>query len=300
MLQINNHAVKKSSVHSKKTEGIVDWAGGAEATACLENGNPDRDCCALPSEASCADGYVKVMSGTKCAYSYEEYSCVKLLPDPSACVENGKFDNDCCAKPNEGACLDGYVKVMSGNTCGWFGGFSEYMCYPEGVEPSGAPDTSACLENGRDDGDCCAKPSEANCKHGYKLDFSGSYCSFDFMRYSCYHDDEAPGQPGQPTPTVEGGQACWELCLKEFVNACNGQDVSPGTAEYVKDREGCAAKYTSEMNGELTACVVKGSKCVKSKDQENKCTHYTAGGNLAAHCDESSASATKEPWASFK
>ena len=37
--------------------------------------------------------------------------------DPSKCLENGKFDNDCCAIRGTESCGGGYLKTWSNTVC---------------------------------------------------------------------------------------------------------------------------------------------------------------------------------------
>ena len=37
--------------------------------------------------------------------------------DPSKCLENGKYDNDCCAIRGTESCKDSYLKTMGNNVC---------------------------------------------------------------------------------------------------------------------------------------------------------------------------------------
>lgn len=305
MLQAKVRTAAFKQNESARVAAVAEYASKYSAqhdpSACRESGNSDHDCCALPSDASCVDGYVRVMSGTKCIFNYEEYMCIPIMTDKSACLENGKYDDDCCAKPDEGTCKAGYTKVMSGTYCslGWLQQYHEYTCYDDKVAPSAVPHPDACLENGDHDSDCCAKPEEASCLPGYTLDFSDTYCGLlggTYMRYSCYPDGGAPQEP----PVMPGGQACAQLCVMEYAYKCGGKDVGPGTAKYVKDREGCAGYYTGKNDGTLTPCVVKDGQCKKSTVPQSQCKSYTSSGDLASFCKSAGASGEVYPWSLYQ
>ena len=250
-------------------------------------------------------------------------SSTKASPDK--CREKGGHDGDCCAKPSEASCADGYVKVMSGTFC-WGDQYEVYMCYPPGAEPASGPDASACLEDEKHDDDCCARPADADCKPGYRLEMSGSYCwKQEYARYACYPDGSQPAEPepepatpsaepspepspepaGTPTEPVEyqemtGGQPCQQLCVMEYRGKCQGADVSKGKARLVKDREGCMHYYSWGKDGTLTPCVInRGGKCHKNTNKSWKCWDYTTEEALRAACAAAGAGADVDPWKSF-
>lgn len=76
--------------------------------ACLEDGSPDSDCCALPGEGDCAAGYL-YHEGEQCHSNGAVATCCKplcALDRVRVCKENGIVDPDCCAKPGQGDCDD--------------------------------------------------------------------------------------------------------------------------------------------------------------------------------------------------
>ena len=95
-------------------------AVSSDAGKCLELGEEDEDCCALPFTASCAEGYTYVPAGV-CFWGVAITSCC-VPSDGSACELFGTDGNSNCV--------------------------TEY-CTKSAVQPS----SNKCLENGRVDSD---------------------------------------------------------------------------------------------------------------------------------------------------
>jgi len=49
--------------------------------------------------------------------------------DKSQCLENGEPDDDCCAKPSEASCGEGF-RYIQGDAC-WGGEYFNFCCRPE-------------------------------------------------------------------------------------------------------------------------------------------------------------------------
>merc|ERR1719356_1703165 len=161
--------------------------------ACMENGKTDKDCCAMSGKGHCQDGY-EFSKGGNCHRNGAKATCCKKLPEPpkspgkppvrpsgpcvkKACKEKGKWDRDCCAKPGEGSCGDGFA-FSFGDTCSSLTNAWEICCQelPK-VEAEGDCVPQACRENGKYDRDCCAKPDKGSCQDGFQFSF-GDKCSF--------------------------------------------------------------------------------------------------------------------------
>jgi len=268
--------------------GIEARRDGAESdpSKCRENSKPDGDCCAKESAASCADGYTRVMTGSFCwGNTYEYYEChepgsvstpmPQAGPDKSKCLENNKPDGDCCAKESAASCADGYTRVMSGSFC-WGNTYEYYDCW----EPGSAPATEA--------------PEEVASTTGAPDDEGGPTTGAPDDG-----DDGADDAPAVYAP-MTGGQPCQQLCVMEYWGKCQGLDVSPGKAHYVKDREGCMSKYSWGKDGTLTPCVInRKGECHKNTNKSWKCWDYTTEEALRAACEAAGASPDVEPWKSF-
>jgi len=126
-------AAPRTTAAAPTTTGGV---GKPDPSKCLEKGQKDDDCCALPDERSCADGYVAVGTGIFVGFFWEEYSCFPpnqapaSPPSPDACLENGSKDSDCCAMEADASCVGDYIRVMSGKSCWWH--YEKYECYMPG------------------------------------------------------------------------------------------------------------------------------------------------------------------------
>jgi hypothetical protein len=253
----------------------TESSGQSDPSKCLENGGFDNDCCAKESEASCADDYVRVMSGIYCkGKKYAVYMCYppgsepSSDPEPSACLENGGYDNDCCAKPSQAGCAAGYTLELSGTYC-YHNTYERYACYSDGTQvptPAPAPTTTPTPAT--------TTPTPA-------------------------------ATPAPPTPVINytamlGGQPCEQLCVMEYNGKCGGLDTSPGKASLVKDREGCMHYYSWGKDGTLTPCTInRGGKCHKNVNKNWKCWDYVQEDTLRAACEAAGASPDVEPWASF-
>lgn len=135
-------------------------------SACHENGVPDSDCCGLPDEMSCSEGYDKIV-GDICwnPNGARRICCVARNFAPecehSACTEYGKTDKDCCAIPLDGSCATGF-DYFPGSVCYNPNDARETCCLPRDVCTP-----HACLENGEPDADCCGLEEQTACKVGY-------------------------------------------------------------------------------------------------------------------------------------
>ena len=77
-------------------------------SACLERGGFDNDCCGIKDQLSCAAGYEFSIRTTSNGCMWNNGTCCTPIPGyeapvtdsagcvPSACLENGRFDSDCC------------------------------------------------------------------------------------------------------------------------------------------------------------------------------------------------------------
>lgn len=93
------------------------------------------------------------------------------------CLENGKFDADCCALPGTSSCAGGGDPV-SGGQCGANG--AVYTCCE--VCPANTH-RHGCTENGHTDGDCCAAPGTGGCYKGEAA--RGSQCASNGAVTTC-------------------------------------------------------------------------------------------------------------------
>merc|ERR1719329_213043 len=115
--------------------------------------------------------------------------------DPSKCLENGKFDKDCCAIGATSSCADGYI-FAKGAPCPWAKFANLYTCSnPATVNPH---DASKCLENGKFDNDCCALQGTSSCEAGFTMSMGDTVCfdggSWKAYSYTC------------TDPALNGGQ----------------------------------------------------------------------------------------------
>lgn len=102
--------------------------------ACMENGKPDHDCCAKAGQGSCQKGFMFSYgdNGEMCnKFSRAYRTCCKKLPEKNevegdnekrACMENGRYDRDCCAKAGTGSCVAGY-QFSYGDKCSLTGAY---------------------------------------------------------------------------------------------------------------------------------------------------------------------------------
>ena len=74
-----------------------------------------------------------------------------LICEPSACLEDGRFDNDCCALPASGTCQSGYTFAFNQHSNGCvLHNNPGYCCTPDDVIENGSDElTASCnLQNG--------------------------------------------------------------------------------------------------------------------------------------------------------
>lgn len=88
---------------------------------CLVNGKKDKDCCVsltTSNEPSCSGGYQVKQTHEACSSRNKKevrFYCLPPTPpddhNPKKCLQNKKFDNNCCARKKEGSCRTDYKFV---------------------------------------------------------------------------------------------------------------------------------------------------------------------------------------------
>lgn len=113
-----------------------------DATRCRENGKRDDDCCAMPGQGHCADGFT-YYKGNVC---WETGAVRTLCYDHSchedACHEGGGRDHDCCADRGDGSCAAGF-SFTHGARCARNGAVS--TCCKKASPAPRAPKLDNCL-----------------------------------------------------------------------------------------------------------------------------------------------------------
>ena len=102
--------------------------------------------------------------------------------DSSKCLENGNFDNDCCAIKGSAVCKDDHV-LRWGEPCYVSSAWSaiRYTCTPKKGYPAisngviSNHQETKCLSNNLKDSSCCVPMNEGACADDFKM-FWGASC----------------------------------------------------------------------------------------------------------------------------
>ena len=109
--------------------------------------------------------------------SFCALSALVRAHDADKCLENGRFDDDCCAAAGHAACKDDY-QLTWGTTCYLSTEITAYNYYCDVKAPPikkstiKAHDPTKCRQNGRRDHDCCATAEAQSCADGYVTTWS--------------------------------------------------------------------------------------------------------------------------------
>eukprot|EP00446_Apocalathium_sp_SHHI-4_P021112 CAMPEP_0177268548 /NCGR_PEP_ID=MMETSP0367-20130122/63871_1 /TAXON_ID=447022 ORGANISM="Scrippsiella hangoei-like, Strain SHHI-4" /NCGR_SAMPLE_ID=MMETSP0367 /ASSEMBLY_ACC=CAM_ASM_000362 /LENGTH=599 /DNA_ID=CAMNT_0018724181 /DNA_START=44 /DNA_END=1844 /DNA_ORIENTATION=+ len=204
---------------------------GSIASKCTEDGNPDAECCSMPGQGGCSDGFIYI-AGEDCLSNGAKRTCC-IRPrvakegqcaflEEHKCQESGKLDADCCALAGAGSCETGYQYEVGGVCFRQYGALTTCCrkLSKADLEPA-YPPTGECAKGAEN----CAK---AQCCKEKGLQCYSKEGDSAFCRASCSQGDHswscnALGNRTRDDSTAAGS---WPGDNCGWTTRCNLPDMS--------------------------------------------------------------------------